>query len=259
MPTPQRRYQTVEALIRDLDALAAGRPITARPATFGYRARKFVIRNRSHIAALALAVAVIAGVSATSAGRIVAARAATAAEAARSERLLRFMLGLFDGGDRGGAPPAELRVVSLLERGVQEARTLENDPRAQTEMLHTLGRVYQELGDLENADRLLSEALDRRLTRLADQPADIVASLVALSELRLAQARLDEAQRLADDALERAARTLAPNELPRISALTALGRVQRRGVSIRRQRLRLRARSPLMKHCLRPGCRSRMR
>ena len=99
---PDRRYRTVEALIRDLDAVAAGRPITARPATFGYRARKFVVRNRSQIAALALAIAVIAGIAATSAGRIVAARAATAAEAARSERLLRFMLGLFDGGDRGG-------------------------------------------------------------------------------------------------------------------------------------------------------------
>jgi eukaryotic-like serine/threonine-protein kinase len=166
-------------------------------------------------------------VAMTSAGRIAAARATAAAEAGRSERLLRFMLGLFDGGERGGAPPAELRVVSLLERGVQEARTLENDPRAQTEMLHTLGRVYHELGDLQKADRLLTDALDRRLARLADQPADIVVSLVALSEVRLAQARLDEAQRLADDARERAARTLAPNELPRISALTAVGRVQR--------------------------------
>ena len=135
---------------------------------------------------------------------------ATAVQAARSDRLLRFVLGLFEGGDRGGAPAADLRVVSLLERGVREARSLDDDPRAQAEMFLTLGRVYQELGDLESADDLLTAALDSRLSRPGEQPADVVMSLVALSELRLDQARLDDAQQLAEDALERATRTLGP-------------------------------------------------
>ena len=224
---PEGRYPTVDALARDLDAVLAGRPIDARPATYRYRARKFIGRNRGRIAAVALVLLVIGGLTAAYTRRLAAAQTATAVQAARSERLLRFVLGLFDGGDRGGAPPADLRVVSLLERGVREARSLDDDPRAQAEMFLTLGRVYQELGDLERADDLLTDALDYRLARPDDQPAEVVMSLVAMSELRLDQARLDAAQELAENALERAGRTLTPADPARVSALIAVGRVQR--------------------------------
>ena len=224
---PEGRYPTVDALARDLDAVLAGRPIDARPATYRYRARKFIGRNRGRIAAVALVLLVIGGLTAAYTRRLAAAQTATAVQAARSERLLRFVLGLFDGGDRGGAPAADLRVVSLLERGVREARSLDDDPRAQAEMFLTLGRVYQELGDLERADDLLTDALDYRLARPDDQPAEVVMSLVAMSELRLDQARLDAAQQLAENALERAGRTLTPTDPARVSALIAVGRVQR--------------------------------
>ena len=226
-PERERRYPTVDALARDLDAVLAGRPIHARPATVVYRTRRFIDRNLGRIAALAVGLVVVGSLSAVYGIRLAAAREATALAAARSERLLRFVLGLFDGGDRGGAPPADLRVVSLLERGVREAGGLTDDPRAQAEMYLTLGRVYQELGDLESADDLLSDALHYHLSNSNEQPADIVISLVAVSELRLDQARLDEAQRLAEDALQRASVALAPTDAGRFAALTALGRVQR--------------------------------
>jgi serine/threonine-protein kinase len=227
---PEGRYPTVDALARDLDAVLAGRPIDARPATYRYRARKFIGRNRRRIAAVALVLLVIGGLTAAYTRRLAAAQTATAVQAARSERLLRFVLGLFDGGDRGGAPPADLRVVSLLERGVREARSLDDDPRAQAEMFLTLGRVYQELGDLERADDLLTDALDYRLARPDDQPAEVVMSLVAMSELRLDQARLDAAQQLAENALERAGRTLTPTDPARVSAL-----IQSRSLSVLRR------------------------
>ena len=41
-----RRYRSVEALIRDLDHYLKGEPLEARPDTLGYRAGKFVRRNR---------------------------------------------------------------------------------------------------------------------------------------------------------------------------------------------------------------------
>src|SRR5947207_14975192 len=42
---PQRRYRTVEALIRDIDQYLAGEPLEARPDTFGYRLGTYVRRN----------------------------------------------------------------------------------------------------------------------------------------------------------------------------------------------------------------------
>lgn len=226
-PDPEARYPTVDALARDLDAVLAGRPIQARPATYRYRARKFLLRNRSRLAAAALVLLVIGGLTAAYARRLAVARTATAVQAARSERLLRFVLGLFEGGDRGGAPSTDLRVVSLLDRGVREAQSLDDDPRAQAEMFFTLGRVYQELGDLERAEVLLGDALDYRRTRPDEEAADVVSSLVAMSELRLDQSRLDEAEQLAKDALARATATLASADPARVAALVAIGRVQR--------------------------------
>ena len=38
---PARRYQSVEALIRDIDHYRSGEPLEARPYAFGYRAGKF--------------------------------------------------------------------------------------------------------------------------------------------------------------------------------------------------------------------------
>src|SRR3989442_10032198 len=42
---PERRYRTVEALIRDVDHYLAGEPLEARPDTLGYRLGKDVRRN----------------------------------------------------------------------------------------------------------------------------------------------------------------------------------------------------------------------
>ncbi len=43
---PQRRYRSVEGLIRDIDHYLKGEPLEAQSDTIGYRLRKFVVRNR---------------------------------------------------------------------------------------------------------------------------------------------------------------------------------------------------------------------
>lgn len=57
----QRRYRSVEALIRDVDHYLSGEPLEARPDTFRYRMGKFVKRNRRVVVATSLGfVAVVA-------------------------------------------------------------------------------------------------------------------------------------------------------------------------------------------------------
>jgi serine/threonine-protein kinase len=46
---PQRRYRSVDALIRDVDHYLAGEPLDARPDTLDYRVRKFITRNRKPV------------------------------------------------------------------------------------------------------------------------------------------------------------------------------------------------------------------
>ncbi len=63
---PARRYASASGLADDLARHLAGRTVRARPDTFGYRAGKFVRRNRLAVTAAALlAAALIGGVTAT--------------------------------------------------------------------------------------------------------------------------------------------------------------------------------------------------
>ena len=56
---PGRRYASVDALIADIDAHSASMPISARPTSAGYRAHKWMGRNRFQVS---LAVTVVAAV-----------------------------------------------------------------------------------------------------------------------------------------------------------------------------------------------------
>ena len=224
---PHCRYATAEALGRDLDAVLAGRPLAARPGSLAYRGRRFVGRHRGAIAAAAVVLTLASGAAWFYAERLAEARAQTGAESARTARLLRFVLGIFGGGENGAAPPSELRVLTLLDRGVHEARSLSADPLVQAELFQTLGGIYQELGDLDRAEELLTEGLAARRGHLDAGHPDVVAGLVALGDLRLDQARLPEAEQLVRDGLAAAGRALPPEHPLHVRAATVLGRIQR--------------------------------
>ncbi|HEY5925860.1 MAG TPA: hypothetical protein VIV11_29435, partial [Kofleriaceae bacterium] len=81
---PARRYASIEQLGEDLRRYLDGLPVTARTATFSYRAGKFARRNRGK---LALAVIVA---SALSAATVISVRQARRADAAAQRARERF-------------------------------------------------------------------------------------------------------------------------------------------------------------------------
>jgi serine/threonine-protein kinase len=223
---PDRRYRTVDALIADIDHFLRAEPLAARPDTMGYRVGKFVRRNWRGVALAAGGLALVIGLVVFYTVRLASARNAALAETARTQRIQGFMLDLFRGGDEVVGPAESLRVVTLLDRGLEEARSLDDEPRVQADLLQTLGGIYQKLGRLDRADSLLQLALDRRRATLGPDHPDVAASLIALGLLRVDQARLDEAERLTRDGLALTRRTLPPTHVAVARATEALGRVR---------------------------------
>ncbi len=214
------RYASVEALIRDIDHYLADEPLEARPDTLGYRARKFLRRNwRPALATASVLLMTIAIVGFYTA-RLTAARNAALAQAVRTDRIQKFMLKLFDGGDKDAGPADNLRVVTLVDRGVLEARALDREPLVQAELYQTLGGIYEKLGKFDQADTLLQASLDTRRSLLAAGAPDVSRGETALALLRSDQARFDDAERLAREALASARATLAPDD-PQVAAATA--------------------------------------
>ena len=222
---PARRYPTVEALVRDIDHYLNGEPLEAQPDSVRYRVGKFVRRNWRPVSlASAVAVTIVALVVFYTI-RLAGARNAALAQAARTERIQQFMLKLFEGGDQDVAPADSLRVVTLLDRGVQEARALDGERATQAELYETLGGIYMQLGKLDRADSLLRMSLDERRTLLRGDHPDVASSLVSLGLLRDAQAEYDDAERLARQGLAMTRRTLPPNDPAVAKAVSTVGRV----------------------------------
>jgi serine/threonine-protein kinase len=226
---PARRYRSVEGLIRDVDHYLNGEPLEARPDTLGYRLGKFVRRNRGPVLAATAVFTTLVALTAFYLVRLASARDRAVAEAARTQRIQGFTVNLFQGGDEAAGPSDSLRVVTLLDRGVAEARTLDREPLVQAELRHTLGGLYQKLGKLEQADSLLQAALATRSRLLGAHAPDAGETKVTLGELRVAQARLDEAEALVREGLADLERG-EPGSVRTLGAQTALGRVlQERG------------------------------
>ena len=222
---PGRRYRSVEALIRDIDHFLKSEPLEARPDNLRYKLGKFVRRNRRAVFASALAITAVISLVIFFTARLAIARNVAQAEARRTQRVQRFMTNLFEGGDKEAGPADSLRVVTLVDRGVQEARTLDAEPEIQAELYLTLGSIYQKLGKFDQADSLLRSSLDERKRIFGPENRQVAESLVALGLLRVDQAQWDDAERLVRDGLVMSKRRLPPGHPDIASATLALGKV----------------------------------
>lgn len=220
---PDRRYRSVEALIRDIDHYLRNEPLEARPDRLTYRLRKFARRNRKALAASVAIAFTLAALVVFFTIRLTSARNAALVQAARAQRIQDFTLSLFQGEDKLGGPARDLKAITLVDRGVQEARMLNRDPEVQAEFYQTLGAIYENLGNFDQADSLLQSALQERKSRFGPDDPETAQTLITLGLMRARQGRLADAERLVQQGLEIDRRRLPPSD-PRIAkALFALG------------------------------------
>ncbi len=207
---PEERYASVDALLGDLDAFLESRPLTARPPAFLYLAGKFFERHRAMLIAVGAAAILLVLSTVVFTIRIAHARDAALRELGRRNRIQRFTESLFDGGDPGAGPARDLTTASLLKRGETEAEGLHDDPQLQSDMFSTLGEVYQRLGQLDHADRLLNRSLEERRQHFGEGAKEYAESLVSLGLLRRDQGRHKEAETTLREALALQRSTLSP-------------------------------------------------
>ncbi len=187
----EARYVSVEALLDDLRRHRMGLPVQARPASAGYRMRRFVGRHRVGVAAAAGLVVLLAGFAiAMALQQAQTARALVRAEVeqAKAERVSAFMQELFMVND----PFEEVRgdtltASALLERGLERVDDLEDNAEVQAQMLDLIGSAYQGMGQYEKAQPLLERGLALRQQVFGEEHEDVAQSLenLAVQQKRL--------------------------------------------------------------------------
>ncbi|MGJ5815150.1 protein kinase domain-containing protein [Paludibaculum fermentans] len=141
---PSRRYHSVEQFGNDIRRHLDNRPITARPDTVTYRARKFVLRNRGVLAAgFAVAAALTGGVI------VSAHEAAVARQRFGQTRKLANAL-IFDVYDRVKPLPGSLPAREAIVRtGMEYLDNLSASARDDGDLRVELAGAYERMGEVQ--------------------------------------------------------------------------------------------------------------
>ncbi|HEY0229756.1 MAG TPA: tetratricopeptide repeat protein, partial [Dokdonella sp.] len=176
---PSARYGTAEALLSDIDAAFAQRPIAARAPDAFDRVRRYLQRHRVAVAlALLMALLLICGMAGTlwqaheaslQRNRAEAEAASAAAKAKTANAVRDFLVGVFESANpevTGGKAPTALE---LIDTGVRQAEIgLQQQPQMRAHMFAALGRTYIGLGEYLKAAALLKSGHDAAVSAVGE-------------------------------------------------------------------------------------------
>lgn len=167
----ERRYETANALSRDIQRYLADEPVVARPPSPGYRLGKFLRRNRGAFIAAALVLfALLAGIAGTTFGLI-------RAEQRRNEALKQR-----DIADKASVDALAQKKIADDQKHLaleNASRADENARKAELRLAEGLisqADVFSLAGRFADAHALYTEAYDR----FAELKAPMIAAEVGL-------------------------------------------------------------------------------
>jgi tetratricopeptide (TPR) repeat protein/predicted Ser/Thr protein kinase len=184
---PARRYQSPRELADDIGRHVEGLPVVARPATVGYRVRRFLRRHRARVVVGAILVG-LAGTSAVySTVRIARERDRAERERTAAEDVIGLLTGLFERANPMIVPGGDtVQVAALLTDGERGVEGLAAHPDHQARMWRVLGNMRASRGEYAEAGTLLRRSweLQRQLRGSDDVEAARTYHELAVVEYR---------------------------------------------------------------------------
>jgi len=237
-----RRYDTASALAADILRLLKNEPILARSPSPLYVLQKLVRRHRLLVVSTgAIAAALLIGLSLSTwlwlqereaRRRSVAAekraddllvRART--EAGKSQQVSRFLADMLRGVGPAVALGRDTTVLKeILSNSLKNANlSLGNQPDVQAQLLITMGSVYQQLADFDQAENLMGRALNLRIGFFGTNHLEVAQAYSALSGALWEQGKPQDAETAQRRALLIFETSPGDNELEVARSLHQLG------------------------------------
>ena len=190
---PEQRYRSMDAMIADLEAFLAGRPVTARRAgtlyfTWRWIARRPVVSAGALVAVVALVTIAIYATVQARAARTEATRANNEAERATSVN--NFLIELFKVSDPGVNRGEKLNANQILERGAERIdKEFANQPEQRARLEMVIAEVYTAMGDIKRARAPVEAAVSTLRSQKSPNAHDLG---LALSHLASVMSRLGD-------------------------------------------------------------------
>lgn len=184
---PRHRYASVEQLSGDIRRFLEGRPILARKATVSYRFGKFVRRHRLGVAVGATALLAVllfgAGMGAL-ALRLARERERAEQQQRRAEQVTAFLTDIFEVSDPWRSSGETVTAREILDAGARRIGTdLQDQPEVRSDLMETVGTIYQRLGLPDRARPLLEGSLEARRRRLGEEDPKVADVLTVLANV----------------------------------------------------------------------------
>lgn len=157
---PTERYPTVEAFADDLRRYLDDEPVAARADSLTYRTRKFVIRNKLAVGAVAIVLLTVVAAAVISFRQAVEAnrqRDRALSLAARNEAVVDFVTGMLTEVAPADQP---VRVADLIDRSQSILINEDSIPEHRAAILGMLSGYYLSSGKPAQAEVLLTRSLE---------------------------------------------------------------------------------------------------
>lgn len=198
------RYASAEALANDLQNVLQYEPISARPPSPWYRARKLIRRNRLAVGLASLLVVTLVAATAVSTTAFVSERR----QRDRAEAVNAFLNDIIGRADpnTGGK---DLTVRQVMAQAEALAGTdFAGQPLVEAELRRTIGWTYHQLSDFPAAERNLARSVELFARTLGEDDLQTLRSAShRVSTLRMLD-RYDDALALAEQSLASSAASL---------------------------------------------------
>src|SRR5688572_29394275 len=223
---PGRRYASADMMRQDIERNLTGMPVMAHRGNRRYRIEKFLRRHRVETAAAAIVTAALLTgltVAVSQSNRASRERDRAAQALAESEGVTNFLMQLFGTADNADASPVQLTALELLRRGADRANELSDQPVIQARLLDVVGQMSLQLGNYDDAQRWLEQAVAIRRNTLGPQSLDLASSLIHLAQVHRVRVEWDRSQALIEEALRIRQAVLPPNHADIADAYYELG------------------------------------
>jgi eukaryotic-like serine/threonine-protein kinase len=221
-----RRYGTPSELAADIRRYLNHEAVSARPASVGYRLRKYIRRHRAGVAIAAGLVMLLTAFSilqAVQLHRITQERDRANRERDRATRITDFMTNMFKVPHPSQARGNSVTAREILDKASTDiTMSLAKDPEAQAQMMQVMATTYEGLGLYTRAHELAQPALDSRLSLLGPDDPKTLESMTEFAWILAREGHDYEAEKLEREALESDRRILGPEDPLTLKAMDYL-------------------------------------
>lgn len=185
---PADRYPSAGDLLSDIRKYRQSLPLSFKRDQRSYLIKKFAVRNSRILSGAFIILFLLTGLSIYYLSTITSERQRAIEKEQQAMFIAGFMVDLFDASDPLHNISDTLTVYDILQEGVDKLDDWAASERTKADIMISLGNAYKKIGDFEQSQSLLENALDIYVSELADSTApDMMKPALELAALHNVQ------------------------------------------------------------------------